>query len=134
MKMRSSRDHVLCVVYVPEARLRYIADLQDYNVLLEYDALTRLACRGLPEHRIGPFKIKHDPAVSKLNPFQFIYGRYDMDPALQALYPPIFNRLDRIMLTNVYLEQVFSWKLGGDTAATSEEGVMDMTLHDLVRD
>mmetsp|Transcript_6784 Transcript_6784/g.10767 ORF Transcript_6784/g.10767 Transcript_6784/m.10767 type:complete len:757 (-) Transcript_6784:247-2517(-) len=82
----AQRDEVVAKLRCPVARLREYADATNYKFLLDEDAAMAACTAGRPGFFAG-FEINPDPSISKLSPYEFIYGAYVnseelVDPAL----------------------------------------------------
>ena len=80
------QHEIICKLRVPPDRLMAHADQIDYRMLLDEEALKEVAEWGIPESNIKPIQIAHNPSVTKRNPHECIYARYDTDDRLMPLY------------------------------------------------
>lgn len=69
------KDEVLVLIACPMQKLRVFADLVDYKMLLDENALEEHAKRGDPEKGIPPIEVAHQPGVTKRRPYEFIHGK-----------------------------------------------------------
>lgn len=96
-----SRKEVFCKIRCPLTRMQKHADLVDYKLILDRDALRELCLTG----RDGlwePLKIPDHSEVSSLNPYEFIYARYEFDQDTSRTDPnlvKVYKRWNRIDLT-----------------------------------
>ena len=83
----STRTACVVLLRATVHRLARYADDVDWPMPLDEAECARRAAAGDAEHGIKPFDIFHDPRVTRgLRPFQSLFGKYDTDPSLQALY------------------------------------------------
>ena len=47
-------------------------------MLLDEDELQKAAEKGDPDMSVGPIQIPHRPEVTKIRPYQYIYGKYEL--------------------------------------------------------
>lgn len=88
------------------SRLRAKAEATGMTLLLDPVECLRLTLQGQAEHNIAPLKISHNPDITPLRPFDYIYARYmNRDPATEALYMKVteggtalFQKTDRMHL------------------------------------
>lgn len=83
-------DEIIVLCRVDNERLMVFADICDYKMLLDADEIARRALAGDAEAGIKPFEIKFEEDVSTLQPYEWLWGEYSIEPDLQALYwrPP----------------------------------------------
>lgn len=104
------RDEILVLITCPSDKLAAFADLVDYKMYLDDAAVKEHAERGDALRKVPPVSIPHNPEITPRLPYEFIYGKYDTDPALQDLYwrPPNmthpFRESVRLKLINLMLQ------------------------------
>jgi hypothetical protein len=63
-----------------------IKEKEKWQFLLDSEMTKLIATKGNPDHFINPFTIAHDPSVSSISPFSFIYSSLSDDHLLSPLY------------------------------------------------
>ncbi len=53
--------------------LKEIADKSDFKMLLDPAVLEMILIAGNPEFRIAPLRIRHDPAITPISPYEHIF-------------------------------------------------------------
>jgi len=115
------KDEVYCKIRCPLDRLKREADRLDYKLKLDHDELRKAATDGesLKEHNIEPINIKDVKNLSPRSPYEYIYGKYDMDERLQKIYSRYgpkripFRSADRLKLIMDVIETKMSSKPPG---------------------
>jgi hypothetical protein len=104
-----SENFVFVLIRAPTDMLRNFAHYIEYSMLLDRNALEKLALTGIPEKHIGPLSILDDPEVCTLNPYELIYAPYSKNVS-EALYDrPFgmshpFSEIHRLKLTKAIIE------------------------------
>lgn len=70
-------DELIVLIHVPDAKVKVFADLVDYPTMIDPSELRKALLAGNPEAKIKPIDIKHDPAITPLEPFQYIYCKFE---------------------------------------------------------
>jgi hypothetical protein len=77
-----------CLIYVllraPLKKLREYADRLEFKLMLDPERAEKQLAQGDPESGIAGVVIRHEPDITPLKPFQFIYGKFD--PLCEDLY------------------------------------------------
>lgn len=86
--MSSDKREVFVLLRVPMDKLKSFCDHLDYTMLLDPEKLEEAAARGIPERKIAPIKIAHNPIESKLKPYDYIYAPFKIDIPLELYWRP----------------------------------------------
>jgi len=103
-------DEVICKIKCPLHILQKFAQHVHFKLILDEDRLVEAAKLGHPDKNVKPIDINHDPSITPLRPYQFIYARYVCDEQIQSLYacedptvPHPFSSLSRLKLIPMLL-------------------------------
>lgn len=66
--------------------LKLEAEKYKWRFLLDREVIRSVAEAGNEEHLIDPIYIPHDPSISLLGPYEYMYCVYTSDPDIQDLY------------------------------------------------
>eukprot|EP01031_Cornospumella_fuschlensis_P034701 gene34701-42020_t len=102
---------VYALIRAPDDKLREYAER--YNLVMELDPemIRKVLEEGDAERNISPIKIRHEPEVSSLHPYDYIFAPYKQDR--ESLYlagprrnanPHVFKDLLRLKLLGIILE------------------------------
>ncbi|OWZ01329.1 hypothetical protein PHMEG_00027307, partial [Phytophthora megakarya] len=100
----ANRDSVFCKLRATLERLSKEADRIDYKVEFDPTELRTIAETGYEEQNIKKIVIKDEHHVSKRDPFQNIFAKFDVEPRLSKAYRKYghkqipFRGVDRIKL------------------------------------
>jgi len=136
-RLMRTDGHIIVSVRVADPVLQKIADDIDFEVPLDSKVLEKLSKEGLPKYSILPFPIRDDKTVTKFNPFEHVYGRYDTSDELQPLYTghpdgsSVFPPLTRSKLVLKLLEGLAQ---ATDETSDTEVGATSTSLDDLIDD
>lgn len=81
-------DKIFCLIKGPLVWFKLKADDTDFKILLDPVSLKE-RCENLSKYSNGEssnINIPHNPNISAREPFQDIYGKYDMDAKFEGLY------------------------------------------------
>jgi len=126
----AQEDEVICLLRCSVERLKEFADKVDYKMLLDKDNLKKTCNRGLPEFNIGAMNIEHREDITKIFPYEYIYGKFDNAVDIDLYAKPSdlshpFTTVHRIKLILAIIESRKS--LGGAALEWTKllhEGVM----------
>ncbi|KAG6578286.1 uncharacterized protein IUM83_16509 [Phytophthora cinnamomi] len=123
----ADRGHVFCKLRATLERLSKEADRIDYKVEFDPGELRKIAEAGYEEQNIKKIIIKDEHQVSKRDPYQNIFAKFDVEPRLYPAYRKYgekqipFRGVDRIkLLLNII--------------KTRGEGGCSLNISDLLRD
>ena len=108
--MSSTKEEIFVILRPKVPMLMARAAKDDFPVLLERDALARQASQGYPQKNIARLEIGEISAVTTIDPYAFIYAKYDPKPEIQHLYRKAkhhhhpFSISDQLKLTLAVLE------------------------------
>lgn len=77
--MSKQEDELIVLINATEGVLKKFADKVDYELLLEASVVQKSMEKGDSAKKIAPVKIKKLDEVSPIDPYQFIYGKFDCD-------------------------------------------------------
>lgn len=83
------RDEILVLLTCPANKLAAFADLIDYKMYLDEQAVQLHAERGCKERMVPPLTVPHNPAITPRRPYEFIYGKVSF-AVTPAAYGEIF--------------------------------------------
>lgn len=81
--MSKQDDELIVLINATEDVLMKFADKVDYELLLEATVVQKLMEKGNPKKEIAPVRINKMNEVSAIDPYQFIYGKFDCDLPLE---------------------------------------------------
>lgn len=129
MRLERYGDYIYCKIRLRTKTLREFADKNEIVVPLDKNVLKECAKKGLPEHKIMPFPIRHVPEITTIEPFDYMYGSYHTEKEMQKLYGD-FTPLVQSQITLHILESLAnSFDV---TEKSSESEIVD--LKDLIAD
>lgn len=83
----SEYDQQFTILIRAGSKFLYQKAIQEsWELLLDPEICNLLAIQGNPDYFIQPFFIPHNPRVSSIPPFQYIYAPYVKDSLLRNLY------------------------------------------------
>eukprot|EP01034_Spumella_vulgaris_P025764 gene25764-32253_t len=68
-------DELIVMFRAPIAVLKEIADKSDFKMLLDPAVLEMILTAGNPEFRIAPLRIRHDPTITPILPYEHIFWK-----------------------------------------------------------
>lgn len=71
-----TEEHAFVLLSAPVPILRKFAHSIEFGMQLDATELRNIARVGYPDKGIGPVDIAHDPDITSLTPFEYIYGPY----------------------------------------------------------
>eukprot|EP01034_Spumella_vulgaris_P035057 gene35057-43226_t len=72
-------DELFVLIRAPLEVLKSIAEKSDFKLLLDPVVLKTTLLRGNPDKRIAPVRIRHDPTITAISPFEHIYLKFQAE-------------------------------------------------------